>query len=175
MNPYNDIITYIIEKYYNDIYRFCYYHLENKSDAEDCTQEVFMVLHAKSHSIVIGKNIKSWLYKTAQNKVKEYTKKNKNKKRTDTDISEINNEEALSYNELFSDDDEYSVPEFVQSLGFLSESEKQLILDYFYYEYPTNEIAGKNNITPNAVYIRITRIKEKIINHLGENGHIIGV
>ena len=58
-------------EYYDAIFRFCYHKLNNKSEAEDITSEIFTILFSiwttfspKTRPVLV-----SWLYKTAQNKV----------------------------------------------------------------------------------------------------------
>ena len=44
----------IARRYYRDIYKYCYSRLDfNKEDAEDCTQEAFIVLYKSLPQIKI--------------------------------------------------------------------------------------------------------------------------
>ena len=74
----NDILIKIIEEYYQSIYNYCYAKLNfNHTNAEDSTQEVFLILMKKQKKLNLSDNIKIWLYKTADNVVKAYKRKNK--------------------------------------------------------------------------------------------------
>lgn len=46
----NTVCNEIIEKYYASIYRYCFVRLDyNEYAADDCTQEVFLILLKKQH------------------------------------------------------------------------------------------------------------------------------
>ena len=65
------------KEYYTQIYRYCLYFLHNKEDAEDATQETFIIFSKKAH-LLEGNHIKMWLLRTAHNVVlKEYKKRQK--------------------------------------------------------------------------------------------------
>ena len=56
--------TLIIEKYYREIFSYCYAKLSySHHSAEDCTQEVFVVFFSKHERLDEGDNIRLWLYR----------------------------------------------------------------------------------------------------------------
>lgn len=67
----------IVNRYYHVILNYCKYKLNgNYAAAEDVTQEVFLTLYRKINRLKISENIKLWLYRTADNNVKTYIRKN---------------------------------------------------------------------------------------------------
>ena len=52
------------KEYYVPIYKYCMYFLSNKEDAEDATQETFVVFSKKGH-LIDEEHIKMWLLRTA--------------------------------------------------------------------------------------------------------------
>lgn len=69
------------KEYYADVYRYCLRCLSNKEDAEDATQDTFVVFSNKGY-LIDEIHIKPWLLRTAHNMVlkaykKRYTKTNK--------------------------------------------------------------------------------------------------
>lgn len=49
----NTLCNEIIEKYYASIYRYCFVRLDyNEYAADDCTQEVFLILLKNSTSLI---------------------------------------------------------------------------------------------------------------------------
>ena len=69
------------KKYYADVYRYCLHCLSNKEDAEDATQDTFVVFSKKGH-LIEEIHVKPWLLRTAHHMVlkaykKRYTKTNK--------------------------------------------------------------------------------------------------
>lgn len=69
------------KEYYADVYRYCLCCLSNKEDAEDATQDTFVVFSKKGH-LLDEIHIKPWLFRTAHHMIlraykKRYTKTNK--------------------------------------------------------------------------------------------------
>ena len=67
---------YLIKSYYREIFRYCYNRLYGDFHAaEDCTQEVMLVLYKKVNTLDMSKEIRSWLYSVADKKIKTYQRK----------------------------------------------------------------------------------------------------
>jgi len=63
----------IVMRYYKKILKFCWYALGgNNGAAEDCAQDVFLVLYQNMAKLRDYDKIGGWLYKTAFNKSKQY-------------------------------------------------------------------------------------------------------
>lgn len=56
---------------------FCYLRLGDKELAEDCTQEVFLILAQKMDTLKLSTDISLWLHKTAKLRIMQYYKKHK--------------------------------------------------------------------------------------------------
>lgn len=63
----------LFQTYYKDVFRACYYMLQNKYDAEDLCQDVFA--KALSGDFRAIQNQKSWLLSIAMNMSRNYLKK----------------------------------------------------------------------------------------------------
>jgi len=63
----------IVMRYYEKILKFCWYALGGDNGAaEDCAQDVFLVLYQNMAKLRDYDKIGGWLYKTASNKSKQY-------------------------------------------------------------------------------------------------------
>jgi RNA polymerase sigma-70 factor (ECF subfamily) len=63
----------IVKQYYEKIFKFCVYALGgNMSFAEDCTQDIFLILYENMAVLRDYDKIGGWLYKTAGNISKRY-------------------------------------------------------------------------------------------------------
>jgi len=63
----------IVTRYYEKILKFCWYALGGDNGAaEDCAQDVFLVLYQNMAKLRDYDKIGGWLYKTASNKTKQY-------------------------------------------------------------------------------------------------------
>jgi RNA polymerase sigma-70 factor (ECF subfamily) len=63
----------IVKQYYERILKFCVYALGgNRSAAEDCAQDIFLILYENMGKLKDHDRIGGWLYKTAGNIAKRY-------------------------------------------------------------------------------------------------------
>jgi RNA polymerase sigma-70 factor (ECF subfamily) len=63
----------IVKRYYEKILKFCVYALGgNRSAAEDCAQDIFLILYENMGKLCDYDKIGGWLYKTAGNISKRY-------------------------------------------------------------------------------------------------------
>lgn len=65
------VVQSAVEKYYDDIYRFCRYYTGNAVDSYDITQEVFLRFMKYSDSCV-QRNLKGYLIMIARNLCRDY-------------------------------------------------------------------------------------------------------
>lgn len=148
----------IVNRYYSVILNYCKYKLcGSKTAAEDVTQEVFLILYQKIDRLKLSENIKLWLYRTADNKIKAYIRKNP---------SFLPIEDCL---EITQEDD---YPSFSESdFDCLSGEEKELLIDY-YSDGSRENIAKANGLNMNTLYIRIHKIKKKLADKSSKSNKI---
>ena len=148
----DDIFNDIVRKYYQSIYNYCYIKLHDEFAAKDCTQEVFLVMHKKRDNLVISESIKAWLYKTAQNIIKNYIKIN-------TEFVPIDKCENISQPENMKQETAFD--------GILSEEEEKLLTAYYIDGMDIKTISGMTNTSEAALYKRLQRIRKKILKSKG--------
>ena len=68
-------VEYLIKSYYKEIFNYCYNRLGDFHAAEDCTQEVMLVLYKKVNTLDMSKDILTWLYSVADKEIKSYQRK----------------------------------------------------------------------------------------------------
>ena len=139
----------LIESYYKDIFNYCHIRLHGDFHAaEDCTQEVMLVLYKKVNKLDMSKDIRSWLYSVADKEIKTYQRK-----KVDTvDIDTMSEK-------FFENPFESSI------LDVLNEDERKLIEDYAS-GADKIKLAEEKNLTLGALYKRLSRIKEKLSENL---------
>ena len=139
-----EVFEFIYRKYYTAILKYCNMRLQNDFyAAEDCAQEVFLVLLKKLPKLMYYDNLGAWLYRTADIVMKNYRKKHPETTDIDT-IPEIPEELP---------------PESI--LDELTQEEREL-LEAYYNGEDKIKLAGKNGMTLKALYVRIMRIKNKL-------------
>lgn len=143
---YENAFDEIAEQYYNAIFRYCYVRLSDEHAAKDCTQEVFLIFFDKMDKLKLSENIRAWLYRTADNVMRNYRKKHKETVSYD-DVNEVT-EDTYSVETPFND--------------IISENEYELLKSYYIDGDDIEIISGRLGISKNAAVKRIQRIKAKI-------------
>lgn len=67
----------IIQKYYDEIFRYCYHHVANRAMAEDLCQDTFVSFIEHYEQYRHEGKTKNYLYTIAKNKCRDYYKKKK--------------------------------------------------------------------------------------------------
>ena len=65
-------LTRLVEKYQKELYGFIYRHVNNRADAEDLTQKVFVNVFLKAEQFGGRSSFKTWLYQIAINQCKNH-------------------------------------------------------------------------------------------------------
>ncbi len=146
--------TLIIEKYYREIFSYCYAKLGySHHSAEDCTQEVFVVFFSKHERLDETDNIRLWLYRTADNVIKTFMRKSPPVAVSIEDSSEaMNIADSGGFTEV-SD----------SPLDILDPEERQLLELYYDSDYGQRTAAAKRlGISLPALYRKVHKIKKKL-------------
>lgn len=138
----------IFREYYEKILNFCYAKIGDKQLAEDCAQEVFLVLSKKMHSLRLDTNIAAWLYGAAKNEIKHCLRKNKQDDISLDDLAEIPQEEKENSGLLEE---------------IVTEEEYHILEKYYLNGEDISKLAVDKKLSVAAMYQRIHRIKQKII------------
>lgn len=155
-----DLCDMIMEKYYKQIYQYCYSRLNGKKEAaEDCTQEIFLILFKKKEKLDLSGNIKAWLYKTADRVIKHY-QRNERKHTHIPFIEEIMPPDDGGFAELIRND---------SPLDCLTPDEQELLAEYYSERGHKSELAAKHNRSLYSLYNEIDRIRKKVIGYAAQN------
>lgn len=142
---HKSVIDSIIAEHYKSVFKYCSKHLhDDVYAAEDCTQEIFLILYEKVNSLDMKKDIRPWLYRTASHVIKTYIRKHPEMVDIDS-IPDIAEETELHES----------------ALDVLSEDELMLIESY-YGDKDKSLIAKEKGITLKSLYLKIARIKGKL-------------
>lgn len=150
----------ITNKYYAEILRYCQYKLQNDSfGADDCTQEVFLLLVRKADELNLKQNIRGWLYAVADRMILKYIKdKQKREELIAGDLESVSDVPA---------EQETHRREF----DVLSDAEYAILKKYYFTDAAGREqLARELNISMNALYQRIYNITQKVTNNKNKNG-----
>ncbi|WP_298482609.1 RNA polymerase sigma factor [uncultured Ruminococcus sp.] len=145
-----DIITTIVERYYDSIYYYCVARLDDADAAKDCTQEVFCALVKKQSVLKDLEYIRPWLYRAADIAMKEYRR---SEARFIAASDEVLSEESTAPEPDWTDD---------HIRDILTKEEYSLVWKHYMEGYTIRELAGQLRISEASAYMRMTRIRRKI-------------
>jgi len=70
-------IDKITDEYYGKVYKLCLFYLENKEEAEDIVQEIFLKVLKKKSTFKEQSGLYTWIYRIAVNTILNYIKRKK--------------------------------------------------------------------------------------------------
>ena len=155
----------IANLYYNDIYHLCLSRLKKEDNAADVTQEVFLIFQEKYEGLE-DDYIKAWLYKVANNKIKEQFR------------AIAKQEKELIFGAVFGsctstdilyemEEDNKITPEEIEEkkksiISSLSDKELELFEMVYTKHMEYKELAKAFDISEHAVRARVYRLRLKI-------------
>ena len=173
----------IVTRYYEKILKFCWYALGgNTGAAEDCAQDVFLVLYQNMAKLRDYDKIGGWLYKTASNITKQCAASlRRERKHTvcfpayfeNGDASE-NIPTALVYTGGVPDEkarlaEEKAIETASASIAKqLKPSDERILCLAFQEKRPLKEVAALLDISLSAVKSRVSRLRQRITALTGE-------
>jgi len=150
----------LYERYHEPIFRFVYQRLNDKSDAFDITQQVFLkALSNISNYENRGLPFSSWLYRIATNEMNSFFKKNSSKRTVNIETPCLN---------IIMEDMQYNYERDAMELllmdviAGLPDEELLLIEMRFFEKRPFKEIAEILNLTENNAKVKTYRLLEKM-------------
>ncbi len=158
----NNTALYAFRKYGDTVLRAAYACCGNYSEAEDITQDVFLILHSNPQDFESDEHMKAWLLRAAINKCKNYKKSFR--------VSRTDNIDDISENQLkcnFTPRDS----EIRENISKLPQKYSSVIFLYYFEGYSIREIAemlGKNENTVNS---RLRRGRKKLKIELEREGY----
>lgn len=147
------MLEQLIRKYYPPVYYYCLGKLNSDPQgAADCTQEVFLLLCQKYQTLDLTGNIRLWLYKTADNMMNNYLRREARHKHESLDEIEIEDDGGLAC--LLND------PLADWLMERLTEKDVALLTAYYSAERGhREEVAKQFGMTLARLYDEIERIK----------------
>jgi len=145
----DDVFDDIANKYYQSIYNYCFVRLNNEQSAKDCTQEIFLIMYKKMDKLDLSENIRAWLYRTAENIIKNYLKNIKYNLSTDDE-----NTPEIAVEDTYNEEQPLK--------GIINSDELSLLTSYYIDGTDISTISKKTGKSESAIYKRLERLKSKI-------------
>lgn len=151
----------VYDRYADMLYRLAFSHLQNREDAEDVVQEVFVKYLAASQ-FKDTEHEQAWLIRVTVNACYDFLRKKKY--RLHVPLEEI--EETVAK-------EEEALMDICQMLSGLAPKYKTVMLLYYLEGYSVEEISHILKLSKSAVKMRLSRGRELLKEHIAkEDGHV---
>ena len=145
-----------VREYADLVYRVAYSMLQNRDDADDVFQEVFMKLCTEEINFINETHKKAWIIRVTKNKCLDFIKRADNKKKVELD-------------ENIREDNEFQDSSYVLGEVIKLPEKYRIIIYLFYYEgYKISEISGILEINESTIKSQLTKAKELLKINLKE-------
>lgn len=156
----------LVIQFENQVFNLCAYLLNNKTEAEDATQEVFILIYLSLSNFKGDSKISTWIYRITLNKCKEILRYKSRKKRFGLviDLFERNNFSLISNDQnpeekLFTDERTNTILGAIESLP---ESQRIAYTLHNMEDYSYKEISEQMQVSISSVESLIFRAKKNL-------------
>ena len=146
-----ELLEILIEKYYDDIYRFCYYKTGNSSLSYDLTQETFLKLIKYIGTYKHRGKFKSYLITIAMNVCNTYFDENK------VELEELDDNQRIEQKNSID-----------KALKELPEKQKEVIILKYYEDLKIKDISKILDEKVPTIKSRLKQGIEKLSRYLGK-------
>ena len=144
-----DAFAYLYKSYFTPVYRYIYFRVGSKNEAEDLTQDVFVKAYTSfNHYSYSGKSPLAYFYTIARNAVIDYRRKKKMLIMDDEDLITIADESDSPQEQSIKNEDAEMIR---KKIALLSEDQQDVIVMRFIDELSTKEIATILNKSEDVV------------------------
>ncbi len=152
----------LYDRYSQVIYNKCYGFAKSSAEAEDLTQDVFLMLFVKLGSFQGRSKFSSWVYSFTYNFCVNYVNRNKSRKISDKSDSIADDPNKLG--EQIDDDSilEMRSVKLKKALDLIDPEDKSILLLKYQDDVTIKELAVLMEIGESAVKMRLKRAKARI-------------
>ena len=143
------------QRNYQVVYKLCYTYLKNSSEAEDCTEDVFVKVYTSNYTFTDEEHEKKWLVVTAINLCKDHLKHWWHKKVTTLE----------TYPEVSAKEKDDTL---LQAILSLPTKYKNVIYLYYYMGYKSEEIATMLKKPSSTIRNQLAQARKLLKKELGE-------
>ncbi|MBN2239994.1 MAG: sigma-70 family RNA polymerase sigma factor [Dehalococcoidales bacterium] len=130
----------LYDEYFDKIYRYIAVKINNRDDAEDLTQQVFLKAHRSISSYKFkGVPFSAWLYRIAHNQIVDYIRKSSRK--PDTLNEEIPVSDKVENDPEYIIEKKMEIKEVLAAARNLTDAQREVISLRFGGEMPTAQVA----------------------------------
>lgn len=161
----NDTLLFgvLYDRYIKRVYNKCYGFAKSNDEAEDLTQDVFLMLFIKLASFSGKSKFSTWLYSFTYNFCVNYVNRDKQRKMSDKSVPVEDNE--YRFVEEVSDDSIYEMKskKLEQALRLISPEDKSILLLKYQDGASIKELMQVMELGESAIKMRLKRAKAKLV------------
>jgi len=158
-------VEWIMDNYGEDLKRFIFTYVRNKSHTDDLFQEILIIIYKRIDSFQERSSLKTWLYRITANKCKDYLRSPLNRLMIWKD--QIQEGEDHFTPEQYSLMNEQK-KEIIQAIMHLPIKYREVLILQYYKEYSVQEMSELLKINASTIKTRVMRAKEKLKHELKE-------
>jgi len=153
----------IVKLYQKRVFSFAYYHLRNRADAEDLTQELFWRVFSNLGKYNPSKKFFTWLFTLEINLIRNFIRE----KRPRKEVMDMDFYENIGFHDqtLLSADDRMALMDII---GQLPEQDQELIYFKYVDDLSVKEIAAVYNTSEDNIKVKLFRSREKLKQKIGK-------
>lgn len=149
----------LVTNYLNDVRKLIYSYVKNYQTMEDLTQEVYLTVFQHIDSFRGESSIKTWLFKIAINKCKDYLKSWQYRRIVLTDYFQEGSREKSTESTIMDNMRNEELAKLVMELPL---KYREIITLYYYHNLNIHEISDLLNINVHTVKTRLARGRDQI-------------
>src|SRR6056297_3201613 len=153
----------LYDRYAKLVYNKCYGFARSQKEAEDLTQDVFLMLFVKLASFKGKSKFSTWLYSFTYNFCVNYVNRDKGRKISDKASNIDDSEYKLSVEVTDESLLDLQVEKLKQALELIAPEEKTLLLLKYQDGVSIKELASIMELGSSAVKMRLKRAKARVI------------
>jgi len=163
-NTKEELLEQLIDQYGQNIKRLTYTYVKNWSIAEDLTQEIFISCYVNLERFRGESSYKTWIYKIAINKCKDYIKSKWYRYGIQFDkvMDKLSGRNLSLDEQLILKEDDYRLSQQV-----LTEKYREMIILYYYEDLRIWEIEELTGIKQETIKTRLRRAKQQLRKKIG--------
>lgn len=149
----------LYERYKDRLYRYAYYRLGNKEDAQDAVSDCILSAYRQISEIKRAESFSAWIFRILYCCCNEIIKQQINARRTDSFDSLEN---VLTQSSVNTIENVVEKTQLQQALAILSDEEKEIVLLSVTAGFTSKEIANTCNLTAGSVRSKLSRSLKKM-------------
>ncbi len=164
----------IFEQHQHLVFNLCLHYLQNKQDAEEASQDIFVKIHTKLNSFEGKSSLKTWVYRIAVNHCLDLLRARKRQNRlaylthlffgkteTPLELPQFDHPGVLL-------EDQEALEELFKMINQLPDNQKTALVLRYLEDLPPPEIAQVMRLSLKAVESLLQRAKQKLQKKLEE-------